>query len=359
MMKPVYISAAAALSPQNSFDADTLLPDVISSDNGKLFVKDTDYSKFINPVAIRRMSRMLKIGISTGIKAVQLSGAEKLDGIITGTGRGSMRDMELFLGDMIRLKEEALNPTYFIQSTYNSVNGWLAMQTKCTGYNQTYVHRGHSFEMSLLDAKMLLHDATEPQTYLVGCLDEMTDDYFIVKSKIGYWKKELPNSLQVLQHSNTQGSIGGEGAAFFTITNTSANSICSIEQLKMLHNPTAASVQENTDSILSAHGMKLKDIDVVLCGMSGDARFQSFYTPILENTTAHTTVAAFKHLCGEYDTSTGFAMWLATKLFQQQSTPEVLIQKKGINPAINNILIVNHYTLNSASVVLMKKTISE
>jgi hypothetical protein len=343
MMKPVYISAAAALSPQNSFDADTLLPDVISSDNGKLFVKDTDYSKFINPVAIRRMSRMLKIGISTGMKAVQLSGAEKLDGIITGTGRGSMRDMELFLGDMIRLKEEALNPTYFIQSTYNSVNGWLAMQTKCT------------FEMSLLDAKMLLHDATEPQTYLVGCLDEMTDDYFIVKSKIGYWKKELPNSLQVLQHSNTQGSIGGEGAAFFTITNTSANSICSVEQLKMLQKPTAAFVQENIDSILSAHGMKLKDIDVVLCGMSGDARFQPLYTPILENTTAHTTVAAFKHLCGEYDTSTGFAMWLATKLFQEQSTPEVLIQKKGITPAINNILIVNHYTLNSASIVLMKR----
>ncbi len=353
MMKPVYISAAAALSPQHSFDADGFLPDVVSSNNGKLYVQDTDYSKFINPVAIRRMSRMLKIGISTGMRTMQLAGIETPDGIITGTGRGSMRDMELFLGDMIRLQEEALNPTYFIQSTYNSINGWLAMQTKCTGYNQTYVHRGHSLEVALLDAQMLLNENEAKQTYLVGCFDEMTEDYFVVKNKAHYWKKTLPDSQHLLQHSDTNGTIGGEGAAFFTITNDAANAICSIEQMTMLQEPTPQTVQATIDSILAEKGMRLKDLDMVLCGMSGDARYQPLYQPILENTTAHTTVAAFKHLCGEYDTSTGFALWLATRLFTAQTIPEVLIQKKGINPTIGNILVVNHYPQGTASILLL------
>ncbi len=353
MMKPVYISAAAALSPQHSFDADRLLPDVVSSSNGKLNVIDTDYSKFINPVAIRRMSRMLKIGISTGMRTVQLAGINTPDGIITGTGRGSMRDMELFLGDMIRLHEEALNPTYFIQSTYNSINGWLAMQTKCTGYNQTYVHRGHSLEVALLDAQMLLNENDAKRTYLVGSFDEMTEEYFVVKNKAHYWKKALPESLYLLQHSDTNGTIGGEGAAFFTITNEAEKAICRIEQIHLLHEPTTTSVQTAIDSVLATNGMKLKDLDVVLCGMSGDARYQPLYQPILENTTAHTTVAAFKHLCGEYDTSTGFALWLATRLFATQTVPEVLIQKKGINPSIGNLLLVNHYPQGTASVMLL------
>ncbi|OSZ79087.1 hypothetical protein CAP35_12795 [Chitinophagaceae bacterium IBVUCB1] len=355
MMQPVYISSAAAISPQHSFDAPALLTDVVSSNNGKLYVQDADYTKFINPVAIRRMSRMLKTGISAGMRAVQLAGIDKPDGIITGTGRGSMRDMELFLGDMIRLKEEALNPTYFIQSTYNSINGWLAMQTKCTGYNQTYVHRGHSLEMALLDAQMLLNENSTPQTYLVGSFDEMTEDYFLVKSKAKYWKKNIPNSLQLLQHNDTDGTIGGEGAAFFTITNSAANSICSIAQLQLLQEPTTETVQASINNTLAAEGLQLKDIDLVLCGMSGDARYQPLYTPILQNTTAHTTVAAFKHLCGEYDTATGFALWLATKLFQTQITPQVLIQKKGINPEIRHILLVNHYPQGTATVVLLKQ----
>ncbi|MBS1773599.1 MAG: beta-ketoacyl synthase chain length factor [Bacteroidetes bacterium] len=352
-MKPVYISSAAALSPQHSFDNEELLPDIVSTDTGKLYVIDTDYSKFINPVAIRRMSRILKIGISTGMRAVQLSN-HPINGIITGTGRGSMRDMELFLGDMIKLNEEALNPTYFIQSTYNSVNGWLAMQTKCTGYNQTYVHRGHSLEMALLDAQMLLNETEEPQTYLVGGLDEMTEDYFLVKSKKGYWKKDIPNSLQLLKHNDTPGSIGGEGAAFFTLTNQAENAMCKLAAINIIQNPTEDIIKAAIDKTLADNNINIKDVDVVLCGLSGDNRFDHLYKSVFDNMTAHTTIAAFKHLVGEYDTSTGFAMWLATELFKHQQIPEVIIQKKGIHPDIKNILIVNHYILNSASIILLQ-----
>ncbi|OJX00112.1 MAG: hypothetical protein BGO70_04945 [Bacteroidetes bacterium 43-93] len=353
-MNPVYISAAAALSPQYTFEAEGLLQDVRSSDNGKLFVTDADYSKFINPVAIRRMSRLLKMGISTGMKCMQLAGIRSPDGIITGTGRGSMRDMEIFLGDMIRLKEETLNPTYFIQSTYNSVNGWLAMQTKCNGYNQTYVHRGHSLEMALLDAQMLLNETNERKTYLVGAFDEMTDEYFLVKSKKAYWKKPVPNSLDLFKHSDTKGSIGGEGAAFFTVTNDKENTICGIEDIRMLQDPDENEINRTIENVLQRHHLNIKNIDLVLCGMNGDSRFQPLYANILTGFTARTSITAFKHLTGEYDTSTSFALWLATELFKRQEIPEIITLKKGIHSDIKNVLIVNHYILNSASILLLK-----
>ena len=61
MMKPVYILSACAISPQHSFDPSQFLKPVVSSGEGKLFVADPDYRQYINPVAIRRMSRLMKM----------------------------------------------------------------------------------------------------------------------------------------------------------------------------------------------------------------------------------------------------------------------------------------------------------
>lgn len=355
MMQPVYIKSACAISPQDSFDTADFLKQVRHSDNGMLFAVDPDYRQYINPVAIRRMSRTIKMGITAGMKCLQTSGIEKIDGIITGTGRGSMTDTECFLGDMITIGEQALNPTYFIQSTYNSINGWLAMQTKCTGYNQTYVHRGFSLELAILDAQLLLAETTTTQHYLVGCFDEFTPIYFGVKDKIGYWKKQIPNSLDLLKHADTTGTIGGEGAAFFVLSNDSQNAIGTLAAMKMLQEPTVDELQIAINEILAQHHISMDDIDVLLCGMNGDSRHQYLYDTASALATEHTTIAAFKHLTGEYDTSNGFALWFCTWLFQNGNVPGEMMIRKGNNTGIKNILLVNHYILNNITVALVRR----
>lgn len=352
MIKPIYISSASAISPQQTYEDEGLLNEIVSTDNGELYIKEPNFRKYINPVAIRRMSRLLKMGISAGMNALEQAGVEKPDGIITGTGRGSMTDTEKFLLDMIKLDEGALTPTSFIQSTYNSINGWLALQTKSNGYNQTYVNRGTSLELALLDAQLLLNENDEQQHILAGCFDEITPDYVRVKSKIDYWKQPTVNNLQLLENSNTAGSIAGEGTAFFCLTNKAENTICSIEQIHLIQEDSRDEVNDSIQQALK--NTDLNSIDLVITGMSGDSRFQRYYDNTLNILGDHTSVAAFKHLCGEYDTSTGFALWLVTEVFKQQSLPEILSIKKGTNSTINNILIVNHYTLNSASVLSLK-----
>jgi 3-oxoacyl-(acyl-carrier-protein) synthase len=357
MMKPVYILSASAISPQHSFGGEHFLQPVMSSDNGKLYVVDADYRQYINPVAIRRMSKVIKMGISAAMNSLQQAGMTCPDAVITGTGMGSMLDMERFLKDMIALKEEALNPTYFIQSTYNSINGWVALQTKCNGYNQTFVHRGLSLELSLLDAQLLLDEADEKQTVLVGCFDEMTEEYFFIKNKIGYWKKDIPNSLELLKHNDTAGTIGGEGAAFFTLSNEKANAVCAIKAIRTFQDVEVSDVKKGLQDLLAEHNLSVNDIDVMLCGMNGDSRQQALYDMALAEL-PDATVAVFKHLTGEYATTSGFALWLASELFRKQTIPQEIVYRNAVvgqatNNGIKHMLVVNHYITGSVSLTLL------
>ena len=97
MMHPVYILSAAVVSPQQHYEDTGFLDDLHNTTDGMLFVQEPNYRKYINPVAIRRMSKLLKMGISAGMNALERAGIQQPDAIIAGTGRGSMVDTEQFL----------------------------------------------------------------------------------------------------------------------------------------------------------------------------------------------------------------------------------------------------------------------
>lgn len=352
MSKAMYIKAASCISPQHSYGGGQLLEPLISSDIGMLHVVEQDYRKYISPVAIRRMSRLLKMSITTGMQCLADAGVQP-DAIITGTGRGSVSDMEHFLSDMIALKEEALNPTYFIQSTYNSVNGWLALQTKCTKYNETFVHRGLSFELALLDAQLTLNEAIETQNILAGGFDEMTDYYHVVKDKIGYWKKEQINSLELLQYGNTNGTIGGEGASFFVLSNERGNANAAVAALKILHKPGVTEMQNAIVELLEQNDLMVTDIDVVLSGMNGDVKQKGLFEAATGMFGDDSTICAYKHLCGDFDTAAGFGLWLANHIVSEQDIPSITIHRKGASEDIDKLLMVNHTITGDASLILL------
>jgi hypothetical protein len=354
MNRSVYIRSARAISPQHSFYPEALLTPLMHSEDGKLFAVDINYHDYIGPVAIRRMGRMLKMTISAGMQSLADAGLKQPDAIVTGTGRGSMNDTERFLGDMIDREEQALNPTYFIQSTYNSPNGWLAMQTGCTAYNQTYVHRGASFEWALLDALMLLEEG-KAQHVLAGCFDELTHDYFFVKDKVDYWKRPTPPSLALLQHADTPGTIAGEGSAFFVLSSNPEGRLATLHDLKLLNDPASEEIRQQTDTLLRENGLTYEDIDLVIAGINGDVNQQYIYDAALSGFGPTTTQIGFKHLCGEYDTSGGFALWLATELLRRQEIPEYLILHPGNRKKIETILVVNHYILKNVSLTLISR----
>ena len=169
----------------------------------------------------RRMSRIVKMGICAALQC--LGGREELahmDAILTASGWGCLSDSERFLRTSCENQEQLLNPTPFIQSTFNTLGAHLARMGANHSYNTTYVHRGRSFESALLDAQFRLMDG-DAQRVLVGAYDEQTDTQHHLMERMGCWRR---------------GAHDGEGCTFALLTR-SRSAQCHI-LLKQIDFPT-------------------------------------------------------------------------------------------------------------------------
>lgn len=136
----------------------------------------------------RRMSKVIKNAVATAVECIGgVDNISELDAIITATGWGCLTDSEKFLRNMIADKEQLLNPTPFIQSTFNTVGGQIALLRHNHCYNVTYVNRSHSFEDALLDAMMRIAD-NESEDILVGAFDEQTVSQHRIMQRMGLFR---------------------------------------------------------------------------------------------------------------------------------------------------------------------------
>ncbi len=343
-MKPIYITHTSAITPQSQEQGHVRQPLVPDTDC-RFTVAEPDYTTVIPPMQLRRMSRILKMGVYTGMDCIRKAGIERPDGMITGTGKGSMTDTEKFVKELSAYKEEALNPTPFILSTYNAINGAVALQTKATGYNQTYVHRGSSFEISLYDAQLKLNTITEKQHYLVGCFDEMTAEYFFVKSKIGYWKKDRDPAQALWAQNGSTGTLAGEGAAFFMLDNKGDHALAAIHAIHTSYKSDTQDMNLILEQCLEKAGWSLQEIDMLVLGLNGDSNDEGYYQDFRKLFNPDVPVLAFKHLCGEYETSGGFALWLTCELLSGVSLPGDIWYQKPATPGFQpqKIVYYNHY----------------
>src|SRR5688572_30199929 len=132
----VYIKGTGNISPQHTWGENLLLSSPLSYSGNRLGCIEPDYGQYIDLKHIRRMSRIIKMGVASAAMALQEAGISRPDGIITATGYGCLDDTAVFLNKMTELNEQALNPTPFIQSTHNTVGSQIALLLQCQGYNQ-------------------------------------------------------------------------------------------------------------------------------------------------------------------------------------------------------------------------------
>ena len=286
---------------------------------------------------------MIKMGVAAAQECLNKGSVQMPGAIITGTAYGCLEDTISFLTRMIELNEELLPPTAFIQSTHNTVAAQIALILKCHAYNNTFVHKGISFESALLDAMMLLKE-NEADHILVGGADEMTDASFTILSRLGLYKR-WPGSNLSLFETHSKGSIGGEGAAFFLLTDKpSTDNQAQLCDTQNFYKPkTIADIELKTAAFLARHGLKIDDIDLVITGKNGDLKNDDIYDKIRLSLFKNIPLANYKHLCGEYPTSSSFALWLAANMIKKQEVPAVVIEKGIKNTSPKKILIYNHY----------------
>lgn len=165
-MQPVYIQRIASIHPQgnHSQENNPKVNDSLDVAANRPFLQacEPDYKDIIaNATLRRRMSRIVKMGVACGLECMGELSPEKIGGIITATGLGCLVDTEKFLNNLLDNEERMLNPTPFIQSTFNTIGAQIALIHQIHAYNMTYVHRGLSFESALLDAMMKIEEGSE------------------------------------------------------------------------------------------------------------------------------------------------------------------------------------------------------
>ena len=136
----IYIRATGNISPQQTFGPAPFLMEPVVYTGNRMTCIEPEYQTIIDAKLIRRMSRIIKMGVAAAMQCLQTAGVAVPDAIITGTAYGCLQDTEVFLTRIITNKEEALAPTAFIQSTHNTVGAQIAVMLQCQGYNNEVSH---------------------------------------------------------------------------------------------------------------------------------------------------------------------------------------------------------------------------
>jgi len=346
----VYIRSSACISAQNTFGNQPFFQDVVEYTGTRLTTIEPDYKQYIDPKQIRRMSHVIKMGVATAKECLIQGDAEMPGAIITGTAFGCMEDTVTFLTRIIEFQEEMLPPTSFIQSTHNTVAAQIALMLQCHSYNNTFVHKGVSFESALFDAIMLLKEQ-EADNILVGGTEEMVDTSFKVLTRLGLYKR-FPVSNLDLYKTETKGTIGGEGAAFFLLTDkTSHENLAELNGIKTLYKPV--DIEASISNFLKENSTDIDDIDLVISGQNGDINYDLPYKKLASTLFKNAAIANYKHLCGEYPTSSAFGLWLAANIIKRGEVPEAVALYKTGTLSPKKILFYNHYQNKYHSLMLV------
>lgn len=313
---PVYILSAEAISPQDTFRVEKLdkssfsSPEAIS-EKAYYSALHPPYKEYINPAALRRMSPVIRMGLTASKVCMEAAGIEKPDAILVGTGLGCVRDTAKFLNQVIDNQEQLLNPTAFIQSTHNTVSGQIALMLACREYNLTFSQNTISFQTALLDAVLMLEDG-EASTILLGGIDEVVDE-----------------SHMLMEKNGCLDGPAGEGSNFFVLSSKDAgNSMARVDGLEIVSHCREEELEKRMLDFLASRNLVLKDIDLLVSGCKGEGRNEeghssSVYRQV-EKLFDPSVVVCYKHLVGDYDTATAFGTWLAARIIHDDVVPGAL-----------------------------------
>lgn len=342
MTKSIYIKGYALISAQNTFGKNEFPETAYIHEGNSVMAIEPDYKPYVNPVAIRRMSRITKMGIAVAKDALLQANLDKPDAIIMGTGLGCMEDTEKFLQILIDDNEQNSAPTSFISSTHNTVAASIALQLKCLGYNYTYVHKALSLHSAMLDATVQIKLGNANHV-LVGGIDEHTINKHRHYGLAGWWKENLKSNLDLFNHSETPGTLAGEGAAAFILSSEKdVNTHLKFRDTKSVFKPeNIEMLEQELHLFLKNNNCNLQDIDLFISGYSADNRDVHIFSHLENIFGINTYITRYKHLSGTYYTSDNHALWMACIALEKQYIPDYIIERKGSTQTFKKALIFN------------------
>jgi 3-oxoacyl-[acyl-carrier-protein] synthase-1 len=335
-----YVNAFGLISPQpTTAEGDFLFNCLYDGSANCLRCIEPDYKKLIHPVQLRRISRILKLGLGAAQICLNNGGDIRPDAIVVGTGLACVNELETFLQSVLNENEQSLSPIPFINSSHNTVAAQISRMLKTQSYNNTYCHRGSSFESALVDALMLIN-GREAGHVLLGGIDEISEHYLTLLAGIG------------------ETVMTGEGAGFFLLGKTSnPRTYACITAAKTFYYPKSAPLPEQEIcAFLDENRLSPDSIDTLVLGLNGNPDDDRIYRHWAKNVfPSASQLVSYKYLCGEYMTAGSFALALTACAIREGRFPESCLLDKALSCKPERVLILNHYRQQNYSFVLLEK----
>ncbi len=340
----IYIQAAEQTSIQQPLSEEWMETPVMSFDTPLVKAVNPVFRDFLAPNDARRMGNLMKRALVTALKVLKDTGIAHPDAIITGTSIGSLDYTEKFLDAMVENGEETLSPTYFMQSTHNTVSSTLSIHTKTNGYNSTYSHGAISFDLAVLDAWMQMQ-LGKISTALVGGHDEMVESYYELLKKTGYVGQEgmVP--------------CGEVSMSMMLNTDSSQDCLCELAGIRISHRPSMEQLKLQTAQLLQEAGLTLGDVSAVMTGVNGNVRNDACYHALTDILFAGMPMLRYKHLFGENYTVSALGLYAAAHCLKRGAVPVSLYDSRRTvlcnDPRA--IMVVNVTESSDYSLILLKK----
>ena len=277
------------------------------------FVKAVNpaFREYIAPNEARRMGNIMKRAIVTSLKVLKETGINHPDAIITGTSIGSLNYTEKFLDDLVENGEESLSPTYFMQTTHNTVSSTISIFTATHSYNTTYSHGGISFELALKDAWMQLN-LGRISNALVGGHDEMVESYYELLRKTGY--------------VGVEGMVPCGECAMSMMLNkqVSPDNLCELAGVSIFRMKSVQNIRKQLEALVEKANIKVETIQMVMTGVNGNPENDRLYQPVLDELFPQAEHLQYKQLFGENYTVSALGLYAAAHLMKKQGTPVML-----------------------------------
>ena len=306
-MEKVYIQAAEQISIQNPLSEEWVETPIAYNEP---FVKAVNpaFREYISPNEARRMGNLMKRALVTSLKVLKETGIEHPDAIITGTSIGSLDYTEKLLDSLVENGEESMSPTYFMQSTHNTVSSAISIYTATHSYNTTYSHGGVSFEMALRDAWMQFQLGMISNA-LVGGHDEMVESYFELLRKTGY--------------VGVEGMVPCGECAMSMMLNKQASTenLCELAGISVFRTKSLANIRKQLEQLAEQAGVKVEDIQTVMTGVNGNPVNDQLYQPVLDELFPQAKHLQYKQLFGENYTVSALGLYAAAHLVKKQGIP--------------------------------------
>jgi hypothetical protein len=299
----LYINGTSSIS---AFDSQNWLR---IDDADRFICIEPDYKLIIDSRQLRRMSRIMRMGLASAIKTLEIANVQTPQAVITATGLGCLDDTGNFLVKMCDPDNRMMNPTAFIQSIHNTMGGQIAMHLRSNCYNNTFTQDVLSFEHALLDTIMLLEEGTI-ESVLLGGIDELTE-----------LKHELTSRLFKAQKESKTYYGQGEGSAFFSISGM--KSPVKLETLILSQDVKHADIINYVYNHMAS-----KKRTLILTGKCGGKSDEAYN--LNEQIIGIKVTIEYKKYCGDYPTSCAFATWLATEVLKQNVVFDSISQPEHV-----------------------------